>query len=96
MSMAESLGTFNTTFASALTPLSTGIPPTPVRRTKAITSILELEKNWLTAMQRAVLIDFLKTDQCAADVYLALTETDVRQEWVRIQLDSLGVTVLLL
>ena len=82
MSMAESLGTFNTTFAGVLAPPSTGVALTPIRLTRAITTILELEKNWLTITQCAVFIDFLKADQCAADVYLALTEADVRWEWV--------------
>lgn len=93
MSMAESLGNFNTTLAGALAPPSAGMAPTPVRRSQAISALLRLEKNWLTTIERAILIDFLKSDQSAADVYLALTEADVRKEWVRIQLDNRGVTV---
>lgn len=93
MSMAESLGTFNTMFAGVLVLPSTGVALTPICHTRAITTTLELEKNWLTIMQHTVFIDPLKADQCAADVYLALTEADVHQEWVRIQLDNLGVTV---
>jgi hypothetical protein len=91
--MAESLGAFNTTFAGALAPPSTGVEATPLRRTKAIAMILKLEKDWLTTIECVSLIDFLKGDQSAADVYLALTEADVRKEWVRIQLENLGVTV---
>ena len=94
--MAESLGTFNTTFASALAPPSTGVEATPIRRTKAITAILQLEKEWLTTMERVCLVNFLKADQSAADVYLALTEADVRKEWVRIQLENLGIAVFIL
>lgn len=93
LSMAESLGNFNTTFASALAPPSTGIAPTPIRRNMAIAALLQLEKDWLTVTERAVFINFLKTDQSAADVYLALTEADVRKEWVRMQLKELGFIV---
>lgn len=91
--MAESLSNFNTTFASVLAPPSTGIAPTPVRRTRAIAAVLELEKGWLTVAESVALVDILKLDQSAADVYLALTEEYIRQEWVRVQLSSLGVTV---
>lgn len=93
MSVAESLGVFNNTFATALAPPSTSVQPTPVRRTNAITTVLRLEKGWLTTTERVRLVDFLKADQSAADVYLALTEDDVRKEWVRIQLENLGVHV---
>jgi hypothetical protein len=97
MSMTESLGNFNATFAGAFAPPLTGIAPTPVHRAKAIGTILDLEKGWLTVAQSVVLVDFLKSDQSAADVYLALsTEADVRREWVRVQLKNLGVTVAVL
>ncbi|KAF8812913.1 hypothetical protein BYT27DRAFT_7085930, partial [Phlegmacium glaucopus] len=96
MSMVESLGNFNATFAGAFAPPSTGIAPTPVRRAKAIATILQLEKGWLTTRQCAVLIDFLKSDQSAADVYLAITEADVCRDWVQIQLDNLSVNVAVL
>lgn len=91
--MAESLGSFNTAMASALAPPSRGVDPTPIRRTKAVTAAMHLEKDWLTITQRVQLIDFLKKDQAAADVYLALTEGDVRMEWVRIQFENMGIDV---
>ncbi|KAF8806876.1 hypothetical protein BYT27DRAFT_7100488, partial [Phlegmacium glaucopus] len=93
VSVAESLGAFNTAFATALAPPSTGVQPTPVCRTNAIATLLQLEKDWLTTMEHVCLVDFLKADQSAADVYLALTKDDVRKEWVRIQLENLGVHV---
>ncbi|KIJ95275.1 hypothetical protein K443DRAFT_11513 [Laccaria amethystina LaAM-08-1] len=93
MSMAESLSTFNTTLAGAFAPPSTGVAPTPVHCTNAIFTILKLEKGWLMTNECAVLIDFLKSDHSAADVYLVLTEPDVHTEWVLIQLNNLGVTV---
>ena len=93
MSMAESLGTFNTTLANTFPPPPVAVAPTPVRRTNAIAMVLRLEKSWLTPTERVALIGFLKADQSTADVYLALTEADVRQEWVRIQLENLGVNV---
>jgi hypothetical protein len=92
--MAESLGAFNTTFASALAPPSTSVEATPICCTKAITTVLQLEKDWLTTTQCVHLVDFLKGDQSAADVYLALTsEADVCKEWVQIQLENLGITI---
>jgi len=40
MSMANTLGAFNTAFATALAPPSTGVQPTPVHHTNAVTSVL--------------------------------------------------------
>jgi len=83
MSMANTLSNYNTAFATALAPPSTGVQPTPVHRTNAVTSVLQLEKDWLTTAEHVSLVDFLKTDQSATDVYLALIEDEtICREWV--------------
>ncbi|KAF5312245.1 hypothetical protein D9619_003790 [Psilocybe cf. subviscida] len=95
MSIADSLTAFNTTLATslALPAAGTTVAPSPIRRREAITTALTLEKNWLTPTERATFVDFLKSDLCAADVYMAIEEVDVRQEWVRMQLERLGIFV---
>ncbi|KAF8151322.1 hypothetical protein B0H34DRAFT_810484 [Crassisporium funariophilum] len=57
----------------------------------ALCKVLRLFK--LNVTEQVVLIDFFRTDRTAADIYSALTEPDVRKEWVRIQLKKLGVMV---
>ena len=48
---------------------------------------------WLDNSQLVTFIDFVRVYQTAADIYLALTEPNVRKEWVCIQLEKLGVVV---
>lgn len=92
MSIAKLLSAFNTTLATSLAPPVTipGIAPSPIHHCEAITLALTLEKNWLTVTECA---NFLKSDLCAADVYMALDTADVCQEWVHMQLEQLGVLV---
>jgi hypothetical protein len=90
-SMSESLVGFGTAITAALAPSVPILPPSPIRRMTAVTAVLHLEADWLTLAQRVALIDFLRTDCTAADIYLALTETDIRKEWVRVQLKRLNV-----
>lgn len=96
MSIADSLAAFNTTLATSLAPpaAAPGTTASPVRRREATIAALTLEKNWLTVTERATFVDFLKSDLCAADIYMAIEETDVRQEWVRMQLKRLCVIVM--
>jgi len=86
-SMSTSLSVFGTTIVNALNgPPSAHIDPTPVRRTTAIKSLIDLEKEWLSEDELVVLIDFLRTDLTAADTYTTLTKSNVRQSWVCAQL----------
>jgi hypothetical protein len=89
--MSESLVGFGTAITAALAPSVPILPPSPIRRMTAVTAVLHLEADWLTLSQRVALIDFLRTDCTAADIYLALTETDIRKEWVQVQLKRLNV-----
>ncbi|KAF8815701.1 hypothetical protein BYT27DRAFT_7079232 [Phlegmacium glaucopus] len=92
--MSTSLSAFSTTIATALNgPLSARIDPTPVRRTVAIKSLINLKKEWLGEDELVALIDFLRTDLTAADTYTTLTGSDVRQAWVRAQLSKLNFIV---
>jgi len=92
--MSASLAGFGTAISAALAPPSAPvIEPSPLRRTNAVTTVICLEADWLTLGQRVALIDFLRDDHTAADTYTALTEANVRKEWVRIQLERLGVMV---
>ena len=77
---------------SALAPPPNAVDPTPRHRTNAI-AVLRLEMGWLDNSQLVTFIDFVRVDQTAADIYLALTEPNVHKEWVRIQLKKLGVVV---
>ena len=87
--MSESIAGFGTAIAAALGPPVPVLNPSPIRRITAVTAVLRLEANWLTLAQQVALIDFLRTDHTAADIYLALTETDIRKEWVQVQLERL-------
>lgn len=87
--MSEALVGFNTTIAAAFAPPASAIDPSPIRRTNAVTTALNLEGGWLTMAQRVALIDFLRNDRTAADIYCALTEPDVRKAWVQMQLERL-------
>jgi len=92
--MSTSLSAFGTTIANALSAgngsVSARIDPTPIRRTTAIKSLIDLEKEWLGEDDMITLIDFLRTDLTAADTYITLTKSDVRQSWVRAQLRKLN------
>ncbi|PPQ79922.1 hypothetical protein CVT25_002996 [Psilocybe cyanescens] len=79
--------------AAALAPPLNPIDPTPHRRSNAVAAALRVEKTWLSNNELVSFIDFLWVDQTAADIYLALDEPNVRKEWVRIQLERLGVIV---
>ena len=94
MSMADSLGAFNSAFTTVLAPPSIGVQPTPDHHTNAVTAVLQLEKNWLTPAKCVSLVDFLITDQSMTDVYLALIgDETICREWVQAQLKTLGVHV---
>jgi len=62
--------------------------PTPCRQTNSIAFAQQTEKGWLTTRELVSFIDILRHDLTAFDVYLALTEPDVRKDWVRVQLDN--------
>ena len=62
--------------------------PTPRRRTASIAFAQQTEKDWLTTRELVKFIDILRRDPTAFDVYLAITEPDVRKDWVRVQLDD--------
>ncbi|KAF5309877.1 hypothetical protein D9619_010561 [Psilocybe cf. subviscida] len=86
-SIADSFGTFTSTFANTLAPpTQPGIAASPVRHQQAVAAVQSCEKGWLTVTQCVKLIELLKKDQDAVDVYLALTEEDVRHEWFNLQL----------
>lgn len=91
--MSASLTQVGNALAAALAPPPNAIDPTPRRRSNAVAAALRVEKTWLSNNELVSFIDFLRGDQTAADIYLALDEPDVRKEWVRIQLERLGVIV---
>jgi hypothetical protein len=94
LSMSNSMAGLGTALTAALAPPpATGLLPTPLRKTKAVTAAVRSERNWLTKTELVALIDFLRGDQNASDIYMALEEEDVRKEWVRIQLERLHVLV---
>ena len=64
-----------------------------MRRSNAIGFAVRSKKGWLANTELVALIDFLRADQTAADVYIAIEEEDVRKEWVRIQLERLHIHV---
>jgi len=93
-SMSASLAGFGTAISAALAPPSAPvIELPPLHRTNTVTTIIHLKADWLTLGQQVALIDFLRDDHTAADTYTALTEADVHKEWVRIQLERLGIMV---
>lgn len=93
LNMSNSLTGLGTALTAALAPPSTGLLPTPLRRSNAIGFAVRSEKGWLANTELVALIDFLRADQTAADVYIAIEEEDVRKEWVRIQLERLHIHV---
>lgn len=59
-------------------------PKTPERRTKAIRTV---GKDWeLNATERIKAIRLFKRDIAAADAYLAIDESDVRAEFIRLKI----------
>ncbi|KAF8157938.1 hypothetical protein B0H34DRAFT_797371 [Crassisporium funariophilum] len=92
-SMSHTLAGFNTAFTAALAPQAPAVVPSPVRRTNTVTAAQRLEANWLSLTKLVALIDFLANDRMAAEIYSALTEPNVRKEWVCTQLERLCVIV---
>ncbi|KAF8808363.1 hypothetical protein BYT27DRAFT_7096973, partial [Phlegmacium glaucopus] len=92
-SMSASLVGFGNAISAALAPPAPVMQPSPVHHTNAVSTVICLEADWLTLGQQVAFIDFLRNDRTTADIYTALTETDVRKEWVHIQLEQLGVIV---
>lgn len=89
--MSESLAGFGTALTAALQAppptVAVHVQPSPVRRTAAISALLHLEKDWLDLSDQVKLIDFLRTDITAAEVYTALEhQLEVRKKWVQAQL----------
>jgi len=91
LNMSVSFKDFGNKLATSLAPPSTGVPPTPCCRHDSIVAAQQLEKAWLTTCELVALIEFLRKDPITFDVYSALTEPDVRKEWVRIQLEDIGI-----
>lgn len=91
--MSESISGFGRAITAALAPSSSGIDPTPLRRSQAISALVNQEKYWLDNTHIVTFIDFLRTDQTAADIYMALTDKGVQKAWVHTQLEKLGVLI---
>lgn len=91
--MSTSLAGFSTAITAALAPPVPVIDPSPIRQTTAVAAVLRQEAESLTLAQRVALIDFLSTNRTAADIYLALTQPDVRKEWVDMQLERLNIAL---
>jgi len=64
-----------------------------LRRSTAIGFAVCSKKDWLANLELVALIDFLRADQTAADIYVAIEEEDVCKEWVCIQLERLHIHV---
>jgi hypothetical protein len=92
--MSSSLTQVGNALSAALAPPPNAVDPTPRRRANAIAAVLRLETDWLDDSQLVAFIDFIRGDQIAGDVYLALTKPEVRKKWVHTQLAGLGVVVL--
>jgi hypothetical protein len=88
--MSASLTQVGNALAAALAPPTNAVDPTPHCRSNAVAAILDHEMHWLEADELISFIDYLRTDQTAANTYLALTQPRVRQNWVRKQLENLG------
>lgn len=91
--MSASITQVGQALAVALAPPINAVDPTPLRRSNAVGAVLRLEGPWLSKSQLVDFIDFIRADQTAADIYLALSESDVRKDWVKSQLGKLGVFV---
>ncbi|KAF8155440.1 hypothetical protein B0H34DRAFT_859846 [Crassisporium funariophilum] len=77
----------------ALAPQAPAVVPSPVCQTNTVTAAQRLKANWLSLTELVALINFLRNDRTAAEIYSALTEPNVRKEWVCTQLERLGVIV---
>jgi hypothetical protein len=86
--MSASLTQVGNALSAALAPPSNAVDPTPRRRANAVAAVLQLEMDWLDNDELVRFIDFIRGDQIAGDIYLALTEPDVRKNWVHTQLDA--------
>ena len=84
--MSASFKEFGNKLAASLAPPSSSVAPTPRRRNDSIVAAQQLEKSWLTTRELVTFIEFLRKDVNAFDTYSALTEPDVRKDWVRIHL----------
>ncbi|KDR70906.1 hypothetical protein GALMADRAFT_144377 [Galerina marginata CBS 339.88] len=91
--MSASLTQVGNALSAALAPPPNAVDPTPRRHTNTVAAVLRLEMSWLDSDQLVAFIDFIRGDQVAGDVYLALTEPDVHKNWVCTQLERLGVLV---
>jgi hypothetical protein len=85
MSVSHTLAKFSNSITTALAPPPSALATTPARRSKAVTTALAQEK-WLSSSQMVSLIDYLRADPTAFDIYVILEDADLRQEWVRKQL----------
>jgi len=93
LDMSRNFANVGEALTAALAPPSAAtmqLPPTPIRQTNAVAAILRLEKSWLNNLQIIAFIEILRKDKTAADIYLALTEDDVRKDWVSAQLETTG------
>ena len=85
--MVTSLSGFSTAITAALAPPVPVINPSTICQTTAVAAVLHQEAESLTLAQHVALINFLRTNCTAADIYLALTQPDVCKEWVDMQLE---------
>jgi hypothetical protein len=92
--MSKNFAAVGQALTNALAPPSTPtfqLPPTPVRQTSAVAATLRLERQWLEKTQVVAFINILRKDKSIVDVYLAITEEDVRREFVSSLLEENGV-----
>ncbi|KJA13472.1 hypothetical protein HYPSUDRAFT_59882 [Hypholoma sublateritium FD-334 SS-4] len=87
--VSTALASFSTTFATAIPgPELARVDPTPIRRTTAIQTLLNLEKDWLSPGDFVLLIDFFRTDITALDAYITLAKVSGTSEYCKTWLQS--------
>ena len=65
-------------------PTRYSVDGTPQRRTRAI--LRAQEEHWLLIPERVSLINLLRQNTANVDTYLALTNDEIRKEWVKDQI----------
>ncbi|KAF8148479.1 hypothetical protein B0H34DRAFT_803004 [Crassisporium funariophilum] len=72
--MLASLTQVGNALAAALASPTNAVDATPCRRSNAVAAVLDHKMHWLEGDKLISFIDYLQTDQTAADTYLALTQ----------------------
>lgn len=86
ISVSNSISTFGSTIAAALAPPSSDLSAT-IHRNHAIDAAITQETS-LTKLELARLIDCFRKEESIVGVYLTLSDPDLREEWVRLQLNT--------